>query len=251
MLPWIIILAVALVIFLLLQVRLGAEVEYGEEGFRAWVKLLGKAILLFPKPQKTRTQQEKERLKAEKKAAKKARKAAKKEEKQRRKAEKEKKKPDEEKPEEPEKKGGKAELILALLPVAVQALGALKKRIRIDPLRVRYTAGCPDAADTALLYAKASGGAGVVVALLEEGFDVRRREVSVEMDFLAGHSTIYLRAGVSIKVGQVLYLAIRYGIACIKVYMKKQREKAERENSAQSRKKSAKKETNSDNEGGA
>lgn len=247
MLPWIIILALVLVILLLLQVRLGAEVEYGEEGFRAWVKILGKDILLFPKPKKTRTQQEKDRVKAEKKAAKKAAKAAKKEEKA-------KKKPPKDKPEEPEKKGGKAELILALLPVAVQALGALKKRIRIDPLRVRYTAGCPDAADTALLYAKASGGAGVVVALLEEGFDVRRREVSVEMDFLAGHSTIYLRAGVSIKVGQVLYLAIRYGIACIKVYMKKQREKAEKESPAQPREKmtkKTKKEAISDNEGGA
>lgn len=217
----ILILIILVLLVVLFQLRIGAEVEYGEAGIRVTAKLAGRPVLLFPRPEKTRTQKEKEAEKARRKAAKKEKKAAKKAEKQRRKAAKQPPKPQPE--EQPKKKGGTVELVLALLPVVVQALGALKKRIRIDPLTVHYTAGCVDAADTALLYGRSSGAAGIVVALLEENFDVRRRDVTVDLDFLAGRSVIYVNAGISIKVGQVLYLAVRYGLACLKVFLQKRK----------------------------
>ena len=204
----IVILIILLLIVVLLQIRVGAVVEYSEEGFEASAKVAGKKIRIFPRPKKTRSQKEK--------------------------AEKKKKKKKPKKEEAPKKKGGMVELVIQLIPIIGSALGALKKRIRIDPLTVHFTAGCEDAADTALLYGSSSGVAGVVVALMEENFDVREREVTIDMDFLAGHSTIYIRAGVSIKIGQVLYLAIRYGVACLKVYLKKN--KKDKQNSNQKKK---------------
>lgn len=219
----IVILIILLLIVVLLQIRVGAVVEYSEEGFEASAKVAGKKIRIFPRPKKTRSQKEKAEKKKQKKKEKKQKKAEKK---------KKKKKPKKE--EAPKKKGGMVELVIQLIPIIGSALGALKKRIRIDPLTVHFTAGCEDAADTALLYGSSSGVAGVVVALMEENFDVREREVTIDMDFLAGHSTIYIRAGVSIKIGQVLYLAIRYGVACLKVYLKKN--KKDKQNSNQKKK---------------
>ena len=223
----IVILCILLVLFLLLQIRVGAEAEYSEDGFAVSAKIAGRKILLFPRPKKTRSQKEKAEAKKQKKQEKKARKAEKKAEKQRRKGGKKPPKPEEEPA--PEKKGGTVGLVLQLLPVAVQALGALKRRIRIDPLTVHFTAGCTDAADTAILYGRSSGAAGVVVALLEENFDVRHRDVTIDMDFLSGESVIFVRAGISIKIGQILYLAVRYGLACLIVFLKRNRKpKAEK-----------------------
>lgn len=215
----IVILCILLVLFLALQIRIGAEAEYSEDGFSVSAKVAGKIIPLFPRPKKTRSQKEKAEAKKQRQKEKKALKAEKKARKQQRKAEKNPPEPKE--AEKPKKKGGMVELVLQLLPVAVQALGALKRRIRIDPLAVHFTAGCTDAADTAILYGRSSGAAGVVVALLEENFDVRHRDVTVDMDFLSGESVIYIRAGLSIKIGQILYLALRYGIACLLVFLKR------------------------------
>ncbi len=77
---------------------------------------------------------------------------------------------------------------------------------------MHYTVACGDAADTALLYTKTGGAAGIISALLEENFDVRHRKVTVDMDFLSATSTVYICAGISIRIGQVLYLAVRYGL---------------------------------------
>jgi hypothetical protein len=47
------------------------------------------------------------------------------------------------------------------------------------------------------------------------------------VDFNLSQPVIYLLASVRIRIGQVLYLAIRYGIACLRVYLTHRREQTE------------------------
>ncbi len=224
------ILVVILILLLLLAgillIRIGAEVVYDQDGVSLWVKIAGGKLTILPKKPKTRSQlakaEEKKQKKQKKKQAK-AEKKKRKEEEKKRKAQKKHSNDEAAQEEASGKKGGTVELVLALLPILVRALGALKRRIRLDPLEVHYTAACADAADTALLYTKTGGAAGIISALLEENFDVRHRKVTVDMDFLSATSTVYIRAGISIRIGQVLYLAVRYGLACLKVYLQKRK----------------------------
>lgn len=215
----IILLILVLVFFLIGQIRVGGRVEYSQEGVKAWLRIHGVPILLFPRPKKKpkpgdeEKAAEKKRRKAEKAAKKKAKKAKKGGE----------KKPEtQEKP--PEKKGGTVQLVLQLLPVVVEALGALKRRIRIDLLVVHYVAGGEDAAKTALTYGKVSGAAGVILALLNNNFKVKKQEVTMDVNFLAERATVYLDAALSIKIGQILYLGVRYGIACLRVFLRHRKE---------------------------
>jgi hypothetical protein len=213
-----VLLGIVLLLFLIGQIRLGGRVEYSQEGVTAWVRVCGISKQLFPKPTLTRSQEEKA---AEKKR--------KKEEKAQRKKEAKAKKSSEKKktagPEEKTKKktGGSLELVRELLPVVIQALGGLKKRIRIDRLIVHYVAGGTDAAQVAISYGKLSAGAAGIVALLDNNFKVKRQEVTMDVNFLAESPTIYLDAGLSLTVGQILYLAVRYGIASLKVFLRQRR----------------------------
>ncbi len=215
MIAVIILLMILLLLFLIGQIRVGGRAEYSQEGVKAWIRIHSVPVLLFPRPKKKPGDE----AKAERKKRRRAEKAAKKKAKKTKKAEKAGKKPEPEE-EQPQKKGGAVQLVLQLLPVAAEALGALKRRIRIDRLVVHYIAGGDDAAKVALTYGKMSGGAGMIMALLNNNFQVKKQEVTVDVDFLAEKATVYLDAGISIKIGQICYLGVRYGIASLKVFMR-------------------------------
>jgi hypothetical protein len=215
-----VLLGIVLLLFLIGQIRLGGRVEYSREGVTAWIRVCGFSKQLFPKPTLTRSQEEKAAEKKRKKEEKARRKKAKKAKKSSQKKEETPQKPQEKTEKKP---GGSLELVRQLLPVMIQALGALKKRIRIDRLIVHYVAGGTDAAQVAISYGKLSAGAAAVVALLNNNFKVKRQEVTMDVNFLAESPTIYLDAGLSLTVGQILYLAVRYGIASLKVFLRQRR----------------------------
>lgn len=201
---------VVAVLALVALIPIGCRVEYAQPGVKAWARICGVPILLFPREKKSPED-------GRKKKEKKGKKAKKKKEKQ----------PDG----QSSKQGGTVKLVLSLLPIAVEALGALKKRIRIDNLEAHYVAGGEDAAQVALSYGKISGGAGAVLAILNQNFKVKRQEVTVDVNFLAEEATIYLDAALSIRVGQVVYLAVRYGVASLRVFLR--HKKAQKASAAQ------------------
>jgi hypothetical protein len=214
-----VLLGIVLLLILVGQIRLGGRVEYSQEGVTAWIRICGISKQLFPKLTLTRSQEEKA---AEKKRKKEEKARRKKEAKAKKSSQKKEKTPKTE--EKTEKRpGGSLELVRGLLPVIIQALGALKKRIRIDRLIVHYVAGGTDAAQVAISYGKLSAGAAGIVALLNNNFKVKRQEVTMDVNFLAESPTIYLDAGLSLTVGQILYLAVRYGIASLKVFLRQRR----------------------------
>ena len=213
MIGWCILAVFVVLLAVLLLLPIGADVEYGEDGILLRADVGPVHLQLLPKPQK-------------KNGGKKKDKKAKKEKK---KKEKKPKKTGKREVEQPKKKGGTVGLILSLLPVVLQALGALRRRILVKKLELHYTAGGSDAAKAAISYGTVSGSGAVLLQLLEQCFKIRERCLTVDVDFLAESSTVYLRLQISIRVGQVLYLAIRYGFACLKVWLgrKKKEDKSD------------------------
>ncbi len=208
--PLYILAAVALVLFLIGQVRVGGRAEFSAEGFFLWVRLGQIKIKLLPMEPK-----EKKPKKPKKKKP---------------------KKPKKEKPPTPlpEKIGGALEYAQALLPVGLEAAGGMLRGLRVDTLEVELTAGGDDPADTAMLYGQANAALGALWYPLTKAFKVKDGTARVKIDFNAPGMTVYGAAALSIKIGTVVWIGLRAGVKALfgalaarkRLKIKKQQRKA-------------------------
>ena len=177
-------------VLVLLAIRVGVLAEYADTGplVRVWVGPV--RLTLIPRAKK--------KPGAKKKTEKK-------------KKEKKNKKQTENETEKQKKRGGSLPKLLDLLPLLLDALGDLCRRIRIDHLRVHYSiAGQPDPANAALWYGRLQVGGGAVCQLLEKKIEVRNRDVTVDVDFFTEEMAVYASAACSLQVAQIVAVALRF-----------------------------------------
>ncbi len=225
-----VLLIILIVLLLIGFIRFGGTVEYSSEGLTVLVKVLCFNIKVLPRPEKTPEQQaadEEKKKKAEEKKKKAEAKRKAKEEKRKAKAEKKaqkkKKQPEEDKK---PKKGGSLQLILKMIPAALETLGDLKNVLRFDELYVHYTiAGQPDPAGAARQYGMICAGGGAVTALLENNLRIRRREVSAWVDFTTTEALVYVRLTITMSVGRLLRFVVAAGIKFLRIYLADRQEK--------------------------
>ena len=200
---WMITGIVLLVLFLLLQLRIGAALVYGQDDLKVSVRLGPGYITVYPRPKK--------------------------EEKQK------KKKPDQEKKkkaaENTEKKGKKLtleqllDLAQRFIPLALEAAGCLWNKLVMDDLQVSVTVGSHDPADTAMLYGQINSGLSALWVPFTQAFHVKNGRAHVGIDFDAGSILLYVRTEISIKIGQVLWIAIYFGVKALKQLFRYQKSK--------------------------
>ena len=185
-----VLLIVLAVLFLIGQIRVGGLAEYSAEGFLAWVRLGKLHIQVFPLKKKDKPAQ---------KQAKKA-------------------KPPKEKKEKPkaevpltEKAGGALDYARTLLPVALDAVGSMYSKIRMDTLELELTVGAADPADAAMRYGQASAALGALWEPLTRAIHVKDGRARVRVDFDTQGMTVYARASLSLKSGQILWLGLYFG----------------------------------------
>lgn len=185
-----VLLIVLAVLFLIGQIRVGGLAEYSAGGFLAWVRLGKLHIQAFPLKKKDKPAQ---------KQAKKA-------------------KPPKEKKEKPkaeapltEKAGGALDYARTLLPVALDAVGSMYSKIRMDTLELELTVGAADPADAAMRYGQASAALGALWEPLTRAFHVKDGRARARVDFDAQEMTVYARASLSLKIGQILWLGLYFG----------------------------------------
>ena len=190
--------ALVLVLFLIGQVRVGGQVEYSGEGLTVWVRAGAFFVQVFPwkRPKKEK------KTKPKKKGKKKREKPAPKEEAPA--------------PSLAQKAGGALEYAQALLPIALQAAGQLRKKLRIDTLDLALTVGGDDPADAAVLYGRASAVLGGLWAPLVRTFYVKDGRARAEVDFQAAGMTLYAKASLSLKIGQILWLGLFFGLKTLR-----------------------------------
>ena len=182
-----VLLCVLIALFLIGQIRVGCKAEYDQDGVQVFIRIASFHIRVFPLKKKSGDK---------KKKAKKTKK--------------------EKKPKEPvpmqEKIGGALGYVQELLPVLLKAVGYFFKKLQIDTLHLRLTAGSSDPADAAMVYGKASAALGALWYPLTQALDVKDGYAKIDLDFNAEKMTVWAAAALSIKIGQILWLVLYFGI---------------------------------------
>lgn len=118
------------------------------------------------------------------------------------------------------RKGGKLTDFLPLLDVALDFLGDLRRKIRVNRLEMKLIMAGGDPASLAINYGKAWAALGNLVPQLERLFAIKKRDLQVECDFTGVWTTIYAHLDLTITFGRLLVLAIGYGIRILREFLK-------------------------------
>ena len=203
---WLIALAVLVLLAIL---PLGASVLYDEDGPRVRVVAGPLKIQVFPLKKKPK----KNKPKAEKpKKDKKPKKAA----------------PEGEKPEPfpKPKTGGSWTDFLPLVRVALDLLNDLRRKLRVDHLKLHLTMAGDDPCDLAVNYGRMNASLAALIAQLERFLVIKKRDVHIDCDFAASETVILARLDLTITLGRLLSIAAVYGVRALTTFLKikKQRE---------------------------
>lgn len=185
-----ILLVILTVLFLVGQVRVGSRVEYWAEGFFAWMRFGQLRFQVYPWTRERKKKQPKQndaKRKSERTLS--------------------------------ERMGGTLDYAQSLLPVVLEAAGQFYEKLQVDTLRLDLTVGSPDPADTALRYGQANAVLGALWEPLTQAFRVKDGTARVNLDFDAGAMTLYGEASLSLKLGQVVWLALYFGGKTLKSFL--------------------------------
>lgn len=200
---WLIALAV---LVLLAALPLGVSVKYDSGG--PLVRLLagpGK-LTLYPRPKK--------KPKPEKKAPEKPAKP----EKPKQEEPKPPQPPKEEAP-KPKEKGGRALDFLPLVKTALDLLGDFRRKLRVKDLELKLILAGNDPCDLAVNYGRANAAMGNLLPQLERLFVIKKRDIQVACDFTASETLVIARLDVTITLGRLLSLGVRYGLRALKEFL--------------------------------
>lgn len=114
--------------------------------------------------------------------------------------------------------GGSLKDFLPLANLALDFLGDFKRKLRITRLDMKLTLAGDDPCDLGINYGRAWAALGNLIPRLEEMFVIKKRNMELACDFTAEATVIYARADVSITLGRLTVLAVRYGIRALKEY---------------------------------
>ena len=118
-----------------------------------------------------------------------------------------------------EDKGGKLTDFLPLVQVALDFLGDFRRKLRVDRLELKLILAGEDPCDLAVNYGRTWAAVGNLFPLLERIFVIKKRDVEVECDFTAEDTAVIARLDLTITLGRILTLALRYGIRGLKEYL--------------------------------
>ncbi len=225
---WQILGLVLIVLFLIGQIRVGVGAEYAQEGLTVRARLGWIKIKVFPlkkqdgaKPKKKKAKKEKAKKRKGKQVTSVSTAAG--------------ADPNAEQPvaaENPENEKGKAEKTLGekvgggldlaeqFLPLALEAAGCFWNKLVMDELELCLTAGGSDPADTALLYGHANAAMAALWEPITNAFHVKDGHAQVRIDFDAPGMTLYGKAALSLKIGQIMWLAVYFGVRALVRFIK-------------------------------
>lgn len=192
---WLIVLGIAA---LLAVLPLGVRVRYDCGG--AAVKVLAGPVRIsvYPRPKKEKPKKEGKKP-AEKKPKQQTGKSA---------------------AEASEKKaGGSLTDFLPLVKLALELLNDFRRKLRVDYLELKLVLAGDDPCDLAVNYGRAWAALGNLLPRLERVLVIRKRDLNVECDFTADSTLVTAGLDITITLGRLMALALRYGIRALKEYL--------------------------------
>ena len=118
-----------------------------------------------------------------------------------------------------EKKGGSILDFLPLVRVVLDLLGEFSRKLRVDRLELDLILAGEDPCDLAVNYGRAWTALGNLWPLLEQIFVIKKRNVQIQCDFEADATTVAARLDLTITLGRLLYLVVRYGVRALIQYL--------------------------------
>ena len=205
---WLIALAV---IVLLAILPLGASVLYDEDGPRVRILAGPLKIQVFPLKKKKKDKPRKAKSQKQKKPKKAAAETAPAE------------KPN---PAPKPKSGGSWTDFLPLVRIALDLLNDLRRKLRVDHLKLHLTMAADDPCDLAVNYGRMNASLAGLIAQLERFLVIKKRDVRIDCDFTASQTLILARLDLTITLGRILSIAVIYGLRALTTFLKikKQRE---------------------------
>lgn len=122
-----------------------------------------------------------------------------------------------------EKKQEKGGSILDFMPLArlvLEFLTDFRHKLRLNRLDLKVIMAGGDPADLAVNYGRAWVGIGNLFPLLERAFVIKKRNVEVQCDFTAEQTTVIARLDITITLGRLFSLGVRYGIRGLRILTK-------------------------------
>lgn len=166
-------LIILIAVILILLVPIHIYVEFGENGF------LGFARILFFK-YRFQKQQKKDIKKASKTEVKK------------------------------EKNKGNLETFKSLISPVSKTLGKLIRLISFNRILADISLAGRDAYQTAMIYGGACAGVSAILPFLENNLRIKKKSISINADFETGQSQIYFETDISVCIYKLIFLAIYF-----------------------------------------
>ena len=195
-------------------VPLGVRLRYDEDGPLAAVLLGRLPIVLYPLPGWLKKLTSREKKDGEKKPKK--------------------EKPKKEKPpkdtvgEGPQ--GGSWKKFLPLVRLGLHFLGDFRRKLRVNRLVLRLTLAGDDPCDLAVNYGRAWAAVGNLLAAMQRTFVIQKRDVEVQCDFLGEETKVVFAMDLTITLGRILGLLVKYGIRAVAILLKMKNQKAVQNN---------------------
>lgn len=104
-------------------------------------------------------------------------------------------------------KAGRLENLRSQLPSLKQALTRLKRKLLIKELSIHYMAAGADPAATAIYFGAVNAGYGMILPLIENNFNIKKRDLRASVNFEAAEPYIYVKAILSLAVWEAVYVA--------------------------------------------
>lgn len=140
-------------------------------------------------------------------------------------------KPGKAKPKKPKKKKSAppdTQTLLKLAELGLQALDRLRQKLHVRLLRLVFVSGAPDPYDTALAFGCVNAALGALTPLAERTLCIDERDIQTGVDFDAERPRIDARIVCTIRVGQIVAVALIFGVGYLKQKLQAKKARAAR-----------------------
>ena len=121
------------------------------------------------------------------------------------------------------KKKGKLKLkledVLSIVRIGLNALGRFRRSIRIDLLKFHFSSGGTDPYSTVMNYGYLNSALGALRPLLHRAFRMGKEDYASAVDFESDKLSFDARLVLSIRIGQILLIALCAAFAFLKWYL--------------------------------
>ena len=138
------------------------------------------------------------------------------------------------KKEKPKKQSAPPDIrtLLALAKLGLQALDRFRQRLRVQLLRLVFVSGAPDPYDTALAFGCVNAALGALTPLVERTLCIDERDIQTGVDFQAEQPRIDARIVCTIRIGQIVAVALTFGVGYLKQKLQAKKARAARAKTA-------------------